>query len=148
MEHRRRMVMERIELTPEIRKQLMGSLPFSNSARHRFVPEIFKDIPEKYTPVFYLRPFTKSQSERIQIMMKKNDFNEKEIDNLLRYAVVGWENLFDIGDESYVEFESDTDGGVKKAIWDRVPETIKREFVNELMIISGLVRAEQLGLKS
>ena len=154
-------------LTDEVRKNLLGDMPFSSTATMPFTPKHFlkkdKDggyiLPEDFQAVFDISGMTKPQKNESKKIIQevssclKNDkeLSEKEQGQLMelcRLNVKGWHNVFDVGTKEEILYEEDPEGGCNPGIFLRLPESIVSQIFLEQVRISGLLDTSQLSLKS
>jgi hypothetical protein len=145
-------------MNEEVRKQLMGLLPYSDSAREHYIPKDFVDkkIPEEFKPVFELKPWTQAEKDDMMILIQQMDTIDKKEAHIInkklnegtRKAITGWKNFYDIGSGELIEYQEDKKGGADKKVWDRVPDTIKTSLYFKVGGMSGILAPEIVSLKS
>ena len=140
---------EKIEMTQEERRALLGALPFSTEHTIEFTPEYFSKVAERLRPIFTLRPMTKGEMERYKVASKKAEAAsadgktecadaDETMSDVVRKHVVGWRNLIDIATCDTIEFVPSEDGGAKSI--DMLPKTILSDIMLEIVLLSGLSR--------
>ncbi len=67
------------------------------------------------------------------------------VGEIIRKYIVGWEGFKDLEYNDFL-YESD-DLGLKKEVYDKVPETMMKLLTDEILRISGLSEVEERGLK-
>ena len=65
--------------------------------------------------------------------------------NIIRKYIIGWEDFKDLEQNDFL-YESD-ELGLKKEIYDKVPEQMIKLLTDEILRISGLSEVEDNGLK-
>ncbi len=145
-----------MKLTKNERKMMLGLLPFDGETIDKFTPKQYKSIPEKYKPVFHLKPWNQKEKDEITLIISKLEVAKdnakekvditKELNESTRKKICNIENLFDVGLEKIIDCPMDKDGYVSDEMWSRMPEVIKTALYFQLSIISGITTAEQLGL--
>lgn len=147
----------------ETRKILTGLAPFSIKSTIDFVPESYqvkvkdadgKDtdqclISQDFWPTFTVRPWSRKESnDSVKALMKfQTDTDDTAIRELCRKATVGWENLIDVGTMSNIPYESDSDKGAKKDIFESFTLSLILDISHKIGNISGLNKHEKLALK-
>lgn len=141
-------------LTEEERHKLIGLAPFSTEATIEYMPEPFKKVDASLQPIFILRGFsieekrlaTKAVNESMKDWTIEKDDKVKDV---MRKCIVGWKNLFDVGNGKEIEFtvESASDSGASKKLFASLPSPVVADLLLFLIKISGLVDAEKMGLK-
>ena len=136
------------------KNELFGLLPFSGETIVSYMPESFVDleIDEKYKPVFKLRALKKGEVEKLKRLINRissNPINTKKDDlvDMVRVGIVGWENLYNLANDEYIDFDVDDNGVAKKVLIDTLPQIILSSIMRKLGMISGLFDKEALGLK-
>ena len=142
----------------DIREQMLGLLPFDNEAMDEFTPKDFMEIPEKYRPIFVLKPWTQSEKEKTQLIVEKlenlKDTKSKiqiniELNEMSRKKIFNIKNLFDVGSNKIIdtsEFKDNENNCINKQLWLKIPDVIKTTLYFRIATISGLVKNEILGL--
>lgn len=138
----------------EVRKQLLGVLPFSVSATINYTPAQYDEIPEEFRPNFLLRAFNKAESEKVRATllrastMKTLDL-EKATKEFVRQCVMGWDNLIDAGTMDPIDYKEEAGvGGCSKDLFDTLPVSVVGDIFKYIARISGLLNIEKLGLES
>ena len=149
-------------MTPELRAELMGLLPFSCDARDEYIPECYKVredaddggegayiIPDEFWPTFSLRPLTRKELKALRQGAKagKNIDEEERLRDLVGSAVMGWSNVIDLSDESIIEYVGD-ESGCDKELFGRIPLPVVTDLAGHILRISGLTAKERMGLSS
>ena len=67
------------------------------------------------------------------------------VGEIIRKYILGWEGFKDLEYNDFL-YESD-DLGLKKEVYDKVPETMMKLLTDEILRISGLSEVEERGLK-
>lgn len=137
----------------DVKKQLIGMLPFSSSRQVDFTPEKYDCIPEEYRPVFKMRPLTTAEAENVkETLIKMKDLKtidlERRTKEAVRKCLVGWDNFIDIGKEEYIEYKEDAICGCDKELFSAIPTSIIGDMFFYLTKLSGLLDIEKLSLKS
>jgi hypothetical protein len=146
----------------DVKKQLIGLLPFDEDATENYTPSSFDKVPEEFQPVFVIRPLKQLERERMSLYINKlssmeetADTKQKEIvelndkmNDIVRQCVVGMRNLYDLGNQKLIDFEADENGGLSKSIWRRIPEAVKTNIYYRVNGISGLFYSESVALRS
>jgi hypothetical protein len=154
-------------LTEEVRKNLLGDMPFSSTATMPYTPPHFvrKDkegnyvLPPEFRAVFNISGLTKPQKQEAKSLVQRiaasfkddKELSEKEqgqFMELCRLNLKGWQNVFDTGTCEEILFEEDPDGGADAETFLRLPESIISSIFFEQVRISGLLDTTKLGLKS
>lgn len=155
--------MERKVMDEETRKILTGLAPFSINSKFDFTPESYKTkkrdaegkvldeylIDECFWPVFTIRPWSRKETlESVKALTKfQNDMDDTAIRELVRKAVVGWDNLIDVSKSEEITYEAESDNGAKKSVFESFPLTLVLDISHKIGNISGLNKDERLGLK-
>lgn len=155
--------MDRIEMNEETKALLTGLAPFSIKSTIDFTPATYmtkaKDadgndtdeylIPKELWPVITVRPWSRKEStESVKALLKfQNDTDDAQIRELVRKAVMGWDNLIDISSQELIPYEADADKGAKKELFESFPLTLVLDISHKIGNISGLNKSEKLGLK-
>lgn len=149
--------MERIEMNEETKALLTGLAPFSIKSTIDFTPATYmtKDdtgdylIPKELWPVITVRPWSRKEStESVKALLKfQNDTDDAQIRELVRKAVMGWDNLIDISSQELIPYEADADKGAKKELFESFPLTLVLDISHKIGNISGLNKSEKLGLR-
>jgi hypothetical protein len=143
-------------LDEETRKKLRGYSPFSPDITVPFTPEQFDNLDASLRPIFSLRALNHGEmiqlknnsmaysgnptAEQLEAMMEGNS-------NLIRGCVMGWVTLFDSGNGEEIEYKAAPNGGCEKSLFERLPSWESAAITEFVRKISGLSRAEELGLK-
>jgi len=139
------------KLTPEIKKDLMGLMPFSQKGTVSIIPEAYidKGIPLDACPKFTQRAYTRKEFNEI---MDKLDGKAKTGDPMFlewgRKSIKAWEGIIDLATDEPIDFEGDENGNPKPEKWDLIPPLIQKNIFENAMKISGLVFVEKRGLTS
>lgn len=149
------------KMSEEIRKKLLNRLPFSRSTTIDYTPkayltkELDKDgnetnkyeIPDKYRPVFTLRPFSMQQRKDLEESKKENDkVYADNMDLAVRTNITNVKKLYDAGTLMPIEFKSDPDGGMDKDQYDSLPVIIRMQLFFYMGDISGMSYNERASL--
>lgn len=136
-------------MSDEVKKQLLGILPFSADATEKFTPSSFDKINEQFKPVFELKPMNKKNKDEMIIFQsqdvdkltpKEKILLNDKMNNCIRMSVVGIENLYDLGINKLIEFETDKNKDCcSNKLWERIPSTIRSNLYFKVSIISGLM---------
>lgn len=134
-----------IILTEEIKKQLLGAAPFCESSTFEYVSKyhrILKNVPEEFIPKFTLAVLTRAEKDKISKWLKSdlNKIENKELRDMLKPKVIGWENLYDIGNGERINF-ADSGG------FDRIPDNVCSDLLFHLIKVSGLLEVDRLSLR-
>lgn len=144
----------------DIKKQLIGLLPFDEDATDRYTPGPFEKVPEEFRPVFELRPLKQVERDRMSLYINKlaaleNSDKQKDLSELndkmneiVRQCIVGFDNLYDIGAQKFIDYQADSAGGLLKSIWKKIPESVKSNLYYRINGISGLFYSESVALRS
>lgn len=153
-----------IDLTENVKNEMLGLLPFDEETEDRFTPLQFlkKDkngafvISQEYHPVFILKPWTKKEKDSMTLLVSRIDVANsaedrvrftKTINEETRKKVLRIENLYDIGKQELIECPIDEKlNCISVEIWNKIPEIIKTALYFRLSTISGLTTNEKLGL--
>lgn len=147
--------------TDEVKKQLIGLLPFDDEATEDYTPTPFDKVPEDLRPVFVIRPLKQCERDRMSLYINKltvmegseakqkelADLNDK-MNDIIRQCVVDVRNLYDLGTRKVIEFSSDDSGGMAKKLWQKIPESVKTNLYYRVNGISGLFYSESVALRS
>lgn len=142
--------MDKVVMTEEMRNKMAGLLPMREEAVHSFVPDSFKEfegIEGVVVPTFRVKQWNNAERIAFSDKIKRDIENigkqdqqygvdtRKDIVTLVQRVIVGWENLvyFDNSDE--VVFEG-------RETLDRLPDTILKDVLREVAVISGLAKRE------
>lgn len=166
--------MPEITMTPELRNQLAGYLPFSNDATTKYTPDFFLQkkkvwneekkefddgeiiIPEKFQPKLEVRCFNKGEYDKAKklIIEETQDKEEKrkselfeQTKELARKVVMGWSDYWDIGKMEEIKFKADPEGGCDKDLWAKMPDWMFYSIRTFVYRLSGLTPGEILSLK-
>ena len=126
---------------------LIGIMPFGNEAEHRYTPRAFRKLEEKYQAVFVLKAL--SVQDRVDIkkgMASATDSSTQKTFNILRKYIAGWEKIVDASSGDDYVYESEQEGGCVRKLWQLIPDAIKFDLLQEVMLISGLLDKEKLAL--
>lgn len=137
-------------LTEEQKKELLGFVPFSCSASDLYTPDEFKAVKEDLRPIFDLRPL--SMAEMTQIKKNSLSYNRESTPeqvnaifesnkDVICGCVKSWTNLYDAGSGEEIEYKKD------KELFNRLPGWLINSITDRVRRISGLMSAEDLGLK-
>ena len=141
-----------------IREQMLGLLPFDNEAMDEYIPKDYMKLPEKYRPVFVLKPWSQSEKEKTQLIIEKLENLKdtkskiqinKELNEMSRKKIFDIKNLFDVGKNTLIdtsEFRDNDCNCINQKLWQMIPDTIKTTLYFRIATISGLVKNEILGL--
>jgi len=148
--------MEKRILTEEIRRELLGLVPFSAGSADDFTPPVYLKknseggyaIPEEFRPVFKVRCFTVEEKRGVtKMLVNIKDVDEESVTEAARKAVVGWKNLFDAGSNEELVFKSSPEGGADPALFSMIPPAVTGALLFHASRISGIIAAEKLSLK-
>lgn len=145
----------------EVKKQLIGLLPFDEEATDEYTPKPFEKVPEEFRPVFSLRPLKPVEKERMSLYINKlsnmegdedrtkelSDLNDK-MNDIVRQCIMGVKNLYDLGTQKLIEYSADEKGGLSKDLWRKIPESVKTNIYYRVNGISGLFYSESVALRS
>jgi hypothetical protein len=163
-------------MTPEMRKELAGYLPFSQNATIDIIPEIYLKkraiwnkekgefvdtdedvVPAEFRPTFTVRCFNRAEHDKAKKLLleyrneKTTDERKSQIEDesrgLVRMVVKGLTNLIDIGSGETIEYKADPDGGCDKGIFERLFDGTISNLLEFVNRISGLLPGERLSLK-
>jgi len=137
--------MAELRMTEEIRKKMLGLLPFDNSASIDYTPQQYfaDDFPEEFRPVFKQRGFSEGEIKDVRRLLKDIEkADDDELNNYARLSVVGWSNLWDVGSMKKIEYSDD------KEQFLRLPTTVKGSLLYNAVKISGLIDIDRISLKS
>jgi hypothetical protein len=135
------------------KEKLHGLLPFSTKATINYTPEFYKEaeVPEEFRPVFVLRPYARDEvknARKVLTSVEKDEVQKEDnFIELSRKVVVGWNNLYDVGNGEEIEYVQDSTGGACKEIYDNIPTPVKAAILIQAVKISGLFDLAKLGLK-
>lgn len=141
----------------EMRKALMGYVPFSSKASSHYTPPPYLNLKDKTLhPVFEIRPF--KQSELMELKKNYASLGDRPTavemsamadknTQIIRGCLIGWHNLFDAGTGEEIIFKGDSNGGCEAEAWDALPVWLHRDFMEYVRKMSGLTGVEDLGLK-
>ena len=148
-------------ITDEIKKQLIGLLPFDADATEEYTPTPFEKVPEKFRPVFTIRPLKQVERERMSLyinklaVMESMETKQKEsmelndkMNDIIRQCVVSFGNYYDIGTKKLIKYQEDATGGLSKQLWHGVTEAVKTNLYYRVNGISGLLYNEAVTLRS
>jgi hypothetical protein len=136
--------MEEHILTEEIKQQLLGAAPFCEGAIYEYVSKyhrILKNVPEHFIPKFKLEVLNRAEKDKM-IKWLKGDISKienKDMRNFLMPKIKGWENFYDIGNSSVIEFSEEN-----KA---KIPDNICSDLLFELIKVAGLLEIDRLSLR-
>lgn len=148
--------MEKRVLTEEIRRELLGLVPFSVNSTDDFTPTMFLKknnngeflIPEEFRPVFKIRCFTVEEKRKVtKMLINIKETAEDNVRENTRMVVVGWRHLFDAGSNEEVVFKAAPDGGADPDLFAGIPASVAGALLFHASKISGIIDAEKLGLK-
>lgn len=145
--------MSDLKLDEDMRRELLGVLPFSSKAVIWHTPETYEEIAEEYRPKFQLRCFSKKEAEDVrsfmlQLAKEKPEIVERKTREYVRKCIVGWENLIDLGLCEYIEYAQDETGGCDKDLFASIPVPVVGDIFHYLAKMSGLLQVEKRSLKS
>lgn len=140
------------------RKALQGYTPFSCDATTLHTPEVFEksNIPKEFHPVFKIRCLKQSELVQLKanfasILKDPSDTNNNAVSEansqIIRACVLGWDNLYDSGTGDLIEPKMDTNGGVDKDQWAKLPVWIVTDLFEKVRLISGISKVDNLSLK-
>jgi len=144
-----------MKLDKNMRDKMRGLLPFDMSGVEEYTPKEYKELPEEFQPVYFLKPWNQGQKDKIALYTEQlNDEKSKDkskinkqINELCRQQIVKIEKFYDIGKEEFVEVEIDSEKNcIKEDIWNIIPTKIQTSIYFCISSISGLVQSEVLGL--
>jgi len=128
---------QKIKMTKEAAAQLMGLMPISAEARHRFTPGEFAGVPEEFRPVFVIRPMTKADK---QVYSKSFDPKTiKSYESCIFDCIESVENIYDVVSLEPVDFTLD--------YFMAIHPTVREKIASEVLRVSCLLPIEALGLK-
>jgi len=142
--------MAELRMTEEIRKKMLGLLPFDNSASIDYTPKQYfaDDFPEEFRPVFKQRGFSEGEIKDVRRLLKDIEkADDDELNNYARLSVVGWSNLWDVGSMAEIPYSSNGDG-TNKEQFAKLPTTVKGSLLYNAVKISGLIDIDRISLKS
>ncbi|MDR2728508.1 MAG: hypothetical protein LBB56_05190 [Chitinispirillales bacterium] len=148
--------MEKRVLTEDIRRELLGLVPFSAGSSDSFTPPVFLKknsenqyaIPEEFRPVFKVRCFTVEEKRAVtKLLVNIKEADEGAVTEAARIAVIGWKNLFDAGSGEELVFKPAPDGGADPALFSGIPAAVAGALLFHASRISGIIAAEKLSLK-
>ena len=146
-------------MTKEVREQLLGILPMSVDAVHKFTPKQFDDVPEEYKPVFEIKQYTNSDVIGIKSLIYRGlnepqetgkttntkaksikKFTESSQDDLefLKKSLVGWSNLINLDTGEQIVFDDTIE------MLEMIPEVIRREIFKEAVRITGFIDSKDI----
>jgi len=141
--------MAKKKMDKAMREKLAGILPMSSTAKYDFVPDIFKDIPEEFQPVFTIRSLTKSEVSTVKTIMasaydsitdSKKKLSSKiaqgvkrqeELTEVVKDIILGWTNLVNFNDGEILEYAKDH--------IDFFPENLTGAIMNKATEITGFI---------
>ena len=141
--------MAKKKMDKAMREKLAGILPMSSTAKYDFVPDIFKDIPEEFQPVFTIRSLTKSEVGTVKTIMagafdSMSDTKKKlsgkiaqgvkrqeELTEVAKNIILGWTNL--------VNFDNGEELVFAKDHIDFFPENLTGAIMNKATEITGFI---------
>jgi hypothetical protein len=130
---------QKIKMTKEYADQLMGLLPISAEARHRYIPREFLggSLPPELIPVFVIRPMTKADK---QVYSKSFDpKTTKSYESCIFDCIESVENLYDVISLEPVDFTLEYFMGIHT--------TVREKIASEVLRVSCLLPIEAMGLK-
>jgi len=148
--------MEKHVLTEEVRRELLGLVPFAAGSVDDFTPPQYLKksaegeylIPEKFRPVFKVRGFTVEEKRNVaKILTAIKETDEAVVVEAARKVVTGWKNLFDAGSGNEIVFKAAPDGGADPELFSGIPAAIIGTILFHASKISGIIAAEKLSLK-
>ena len=147
---------ERRVMTPEIRQQLLGLLPFSNKATLEYIPAPYKMktstgedvVPEDMRPTFVLWVLTRSEMDALRQSHKKMD--DAALREIVASVTVGWKNLLDVAPEvpEDIPYKQDPKGGADRDVFSIVPNAVAADLAMCILRMNGLMGTEVMGLVS
>ena len=136
--------MNKIVMTDEVRRQMAGLLPMNSSSTYKYTPDLFKDIPEEFRPVFEIKQFTNMEilkakelivselgSPKKKVVIKEVDERNAEYMKLCHNVLVGWDNLYDLGSGELFIYDG------KYETMMSIPEAVRTDILSEALKISG-----------
>ena len=141
--------MAKKKMDKAMREKLAGILPMSSTAKYDFVPDIFKDIPEEFQPVFTIRSLTKSEVGTVKTIMagafdSMSDTKKKlsgkiaqgvkrqeELTEVAKNIILGWTNLVNFDNGEILPFAKDH--------IDFFPENLTGAIMNKATEITGFI---------
>jgi len=148
--------MEKRILTEEIRRELLGLVPFSAGSADDFTPPVYLKknseggyaIPEEFRPVFKIRCFTVEEKRAVaKLLVNIKEADEETVTEAARKTVMGWKNLFDAGSNEEVVFKSAPDGSADHTLFSQIPAAVAGALLFHASRISGIIASEKLSLK-
>lgn len=148
--------MEKRILNDDVRRELLGLVPFSVSSTDEFTPPMFLKknvsgeclIPEEFRPVFKIRCFSVEEKRNVtKMLINIKDIPEEQVRESTRIVVVGWKNLFDAGSGEEIVFKAASDGGADPVQFSGIPASVAGSLLFHASKISGIIDAEKLGLR-
>jgi hypothetical protein len=148
--------MEKRILTEEVRRELLGLVPFSVNSTDDFTPAVFLKkngngefiLPEEFRPVFKIRCFTVEEKRKVtKMLVNIKEAAEETVRESTRTVVVGWKNLFDAGSSQEIVFKPAQDGGADPELFSGIPASVAGALLFHASKISGIIDAEKLGLR-
>lgn len=123
------------KMTPELKAKLAGLLPMNDKFVLDYTPELYKDIPEEFRPVYKIKQLTVSQFNEMRRIISGKD---KEIDketkllDIIKSCIVGWNNVYDLETETISEFTTSK--------LDTIPNKVMTDLNTKIQIISGFIQ--------
>ncbi|MDR0307631.1 MAG: hypothetical protein LBI42_12455 [Chitinispirillales bacterium] len=148
--------MEKRMLTEDVKRELLGLIPFSAGSTDDFTPPAFLKmnsegkhiIPEEFRPVFKIRSFTVEEKRGVaKMLIKIKEAEEDAVTEATRKIVTGWKNLFDAGTGAEIAFTGAPDGGADPVLFSQIPAAVAGAILFHGARISGVLAAEKLSLK-
>jgi len=146
-----------IKLDEETRNKLFGLLPMDSNAVHSFVPDVYKNLPDEFQPVFSIKQLSTADIDTIKMDQLTEHLSvgkkgKKTATSILGKAnkrsvtycsitdscITGWENLYvikgDGADANAVMVEYDEN----LKVIDLLPEHHCLSIFAEITKVSGL----------
>jgi hypothetical protein len=121
-----------VKMTPEILAKLKGVSVVSDTID--YIHEI-EDVPKEFHPTFVLKVFTVSEAKPFQEKYA-DGANEDDAMEDIRQRIVGWKDVRDRSTGELVEFESDSDGGISKDLFDTMDLSFRILILGQLYSLS------------
>lgn len=147
-------------MTDELREKMLGIMPFTSDGRIDYTPPQYDVLPEEWRPVFELRSFSEGERRAFERVLSKSRGKPskdtvsdgirtlEEMFECARPCVTDIRNLFDVGTNAPIEFKAADDGGVDKDLFAMIPRDVRKDVLDQVGKISGLIPQEKLGLES
>ena len=147
------------KLDENLRKKMLGFLPFDDQSCEKFTPKECDVLPEEFRPIFHIIPWNQEEQSKIEVLTNKLTMisdgesvskKEKEsinfdLNELTRKKIIDIENLYDLGKDEFMTIEKD-EGHISANVWKALPKSLQTSIYYCLNGISGLCHAEKLGL--